>query len=165
MIVYHHDKAFLILANTVASRKRGHGWSTLQVRRREGWAPFECMFPQLTTKERPCHVYSDLMPSKQITGQTITYMAIHTYLEILYPNYRMISEHYTYIVGLLTSIHLSWSAWQFCTYISTKKAQHRWCRQFTFNSVHKMMHNKGKNNKICDPLSENPALLANIEFE
>ena len=27
----------------------------------------------LTTKECPCHVYSDLMPLKQIIGQTITY--------------------------------------------------------------------------------------------
>ena len=24
-----------------------------------------------STKERPCHVYSDSMPTKQITGQTI----------------------------------------------------------------------------------------------
>ena len=27
----------------------------------------------ITTKERPCHVYSDSMPSKQIIGQTIMY--------------------------------------------------------------------------------------------
>ena len=25
----------------------------------------------LTTKEHPCHVYSDSMPSKQIIGQTV----------------------------------------------------------------------------------------------
>ena len=27
--------------------------------------------PRLTMKEHPCHVYSDLVPSKQITGQTM----------------------------------------------------------------------------------------------
>ena len=31
------------------------------------------MFPHLTTKEHPCHIYSDSMPSKQIIIQTIMY--------------------------------------------------------------------------------------------
>ena len=31
------------------------------------------VFLYLTTKECPCHVYSDLMPLKQIIGQTVTY--------------------------------------------------------------------------------------------
>ena len=31
------------------------------------------VFLHSTTKERPCHVYSDLMPSKQITRQTLTH--------------------------------------------------------------------------------------------
>ena len=44
----------------------------LQVCQRGGWALF-WVFPHLTTKERPCHVNSDLMPLKQIIGQTITY--------------------------------------------------------------------------------------------
>ena len=37
-----------------------------------GGRSFEC-FCKLATKEGPCHVYSDSMPSKQIIGQTITY--------------------------------------------------------------------------------------------
>ena len=57
---------------TVVSRKSAHGQSTLQVCQRGGWALFRVAL-HLTTKERPCHVYSDLMPSKQIIGQTITY--------------------------------------------------------------------------------------------
>ena len=28
-----------------------------------------CVLPHLTTKERPCHVYSDSIPSKHIIGQ------------------------------------------------------------------------------------------------
>ena len=50
----------------VVSRKSVHGRSSLQVCQRGGWALF-CVFWHLqTTKERPCHVSSDSMPSKQI---------------------------------------------------------------------------------------------------
>ena len=41
---------------TVVSQKRAHGRSTLQVRQRGGWALFR-LFPHLTMKERPRHVY------------------------------------------------------------------------------------------------------------
>ena len=51
--------------------KEAHERSTLQVRQRGGWALFRVL-PHLTTKERPSHVYSDWMPSKQTIGQTIT---------------------------------------------------------------------------------------------
>ena len=34
---------------------------------------FECFNPHLTMKERPCHVYGDSIPLKQIIGQTIMY--------------------------------------------------------------------------------------------
>ena len=36
----------------------------------------------LTMKERPCHVYSDSMPSKQIIGQTVTYNGTTTDFEV-----------------------------------------------------------------------------------
>ena len=43
-----------------------HPWvETLQVCQRGGWA-FFWVFLHLTMKEHPCHVYSNLMPSKQI---------------------------------------------------------------------------------------------------
>ena len=38
---------------------------------KSGWALF-WVLPQLNTKERPCHVYSNLMPSNQTIGQTTT---------------------------------------------------------------------------------------------
>ena len=37
-----------------------------------GWVLFQ-VFPHLTMKECPCHVYSDSMPPKQITIQNIRY--------------------------------------------------------------------------------------------
>ena len=36
----------------------------------------------LTTKEHPCQVYSELMPSKQIIGQTITYNGTTSGIEV-----------------------------------------------------------------------------------
>ena len=60
-----------ILPSTVVSRKGAHGQSILQVCQRGGWV-FLRVFPHLTTKEHPCHVYSDWMPLKWIIGQTIT---------------------------------------------------------------------------------------------
>ena len=55
-------------------RASAHGWSTVQVRQRGGWALFR-MLPHLTMKEHLAmsYVYSDSMPSKQIIGQTIVY--------------------------------------------------------------------------------------------
>ena len=53
-------------------KRSSHGRSSLQVCQRRGWALFQ-VFPHLTTKEQPCHVYNVLMPPKQIIGQTITY--------------------------------------------------------------------------------------------
>ena len=44
---------------TIVLWKSAHGWSTLKVCQRGGWALF-WVFPHLTMKERPCHVY---MPS------------------------------------------------------------------------------------------------------
>ena len=43
---------------TFVSRKSAHRRSTLQVCQRGGWVLFQ-VFPHLTMKERPCHVYSD----------------------------------------------------------------------------------------------------------
>ena len=51
--------------HTIVSQKSAHGWSTLQVCQRGGWALFS-VFWHLTTKECPCHVSSDSMPLKQI---------------------------------------------------------------------------------------------------
>ena len=56
----------ILITYTVVSWKTAHGRSTLQ------WA-FFWLFPHLTTKERPHHVYSDLKPSKQIIGHKIAY--------------------------------------------------------------------------------------------
>ena len=60
---------------TVVSLKSAHGWSTLQVCQRRGWVLFQ-LFPHLTTKEHPCHVYSDSKPSKQIIEHKTTYHEI-----------------------------------------------------------------------------------------
>ena len=38
---------------------------------KEGCGLLFQMFPHLTTKEHPCHVYSNAMLSKQIIGQAI----------------------------------------------------------------------------------------------
>ena len=65
----------------VVSRKRAHGRSTLQVCQRGGWVIFR-LFPHLTTKERPHHVYSDLKPSKQIITHKITYNGITSSFEV-----------------------------------------------------------------------------------
>ena len=54
---------------TVVSWKSAHGQNTLQAHQRRSGHPF--VFSHLTTKEGPCHVYRDLMPSKQITRQKI----------------------------------------------------------------------------------------------
>ena len=55
-----------------------HGRSTLQVCQRRGWVLFR-LFPYLTTKEHPCHVYSEL---KQIIGHKITYNGITNGFEV-----------------------------------------------------------------------------------
>ena len=60
-----------ILSTVVSQKSAAHGRSTLQVCKRGGWALCRVV-PHLTTKERPCHVYSNSMPSRQIIGQTIT---------------------------------------------------------------------------------------------
>ena len=65
----------------VVSWKRAHGWSTLQVCQRGEWALFR-LFTHLTTKEPPCHVYSDLKPLKQIIGHKITYNVITSGFEV-----------------------------------------------------------------------------------
>ena len=57
--------------HTTVSLKSAHEWSTLQVCQRGWWVLFR-VFPHLTLKERSCHIYSDLMPLKQIIGQVIT---------------------------------------------------------------------------------------------
>ena len=44
------------------------------------WASFR-VFP-FNHKTMPCHVYSDLMPSKQITRQTITYNRTNSDLKV-----------------------------------------------------------------------------------
>ena len=51
----------LLTSYTVVSQKRTDGWPTLQVCQRGEW-----VFPHLTMKDRPCHVYRDSMPLKQI---------------------------------------------------------------------------------------------------
>ena len=56
----------------IVSRKSACGRSTLQVCERGEWTPFQ-VFLHLTTKERPCDVYSNSMPLKHRIGQTITY--------------------------------------------------------------------------------------------
>ena len=61
--------------STVVSWKRAHGRSTLQVCQRWGWALFG-LFPHLTMKERPRHVYSNSNPSKQIIGHKMMYNGI-----------------------------------------------------------------------------------------
>ena len=71
----------LCFPSTVVSRKRAHGRSTLQVCQRGGWALFR-VFPHLTTKERPCLVYSNSMPLKQIIGQTVTYNGTTSSFEV-----------------------------------------------------------------------------------
>ena len=58
------------ILSTVVLQKSAHWWSTLQVCQRGWWAIFRVV-PHLNTKECPCHVYSDSMPSKQKTGQAI----------------------------------------------------------------------------------------------
>ena len=60
----------LFIAITVVSRKRAHGRSTLLVCQRGGWALFR-LFPHLTTKEHPRHVYNDSKPLKQIIGRNL----------------------------------------------------------------------------------------------
>ena len=63
----------ITIAITVVSRKSVHGWSTLHKSAKKGGVGALVSVSHLTTKEHPCHVYSDSMPSKQIIGQTITY--------------------------------------------------------------------------------------------
>ena len=41
-----------------------------------------CSVSILTMKELPCHVYSDLMPSKQIIGQIIAYIGTTSSFEV-----------------------------------------------------------------------------------
>ena len=67
--------------STTVSRKSAYGWSTLQVCQRGGWALFR-MFPHLTTKGHPRHVYSNSKPSKQIIGHKITYNRITSSFEV-----------------------------------------------------------------------------------
>ena len=64
--------SFLVSPHRLVSRKSTHGQSTLQISQTQGYTLFR-VSPHLTTKEHPCHVYSDLTTSKQITGQNITY--------------------------------------------------------------------------------------------
>ena len=59
------------ILHTVVSWKSPHGWSTLHCQKGR-WALF-WVFSHLTMKQCPCHVYSDLIPSKQTTGQTLMY--------------------------------------------------------------------------------------------
>ena len=63
-------------AFTVVSRKSAHERNTLQVCQSRRWVLF-WVFRHLTTKERPCHVYSDLIPSKQIVRQIVEYKEIN----------------------------------------------------------------------------------------
>ena len=66
---------------TVVSWKSAHGWSTLQVCQRGGWALFR-LFSHLTTKEHPRHVYSNLKPSEQIIERKITYNGTTSSFEV-----------------------------------------------------------------------------------
>ena len=66
---------------TVVSRKSIHGQSTLQVCHRGGWVLF-WLFPHLTMKECPHHVYSDLKPLKQILRHKITYNGITSSIKV-----------------------------------------------------------------------------------
>ena len=81
MYIYSGVGVKLNVPFTVVSRKRAHGWSTLRVFQRGGWALFR-MFPHLTMKEHPRHVYSDLKPSEQIVGHKITYNVITSGFEV-----------------------------------------------------------------------------------
>ena len=56
---------------TIVLWKSANGRSTLQVCQRWGGRSFDCF-----ARECPCHVYSDSMPSKQITGKTVKYNRI-----------------------------------------------------------------------------------------
>ena len=56
---------------TIVSRKIAHRAPYMSVKE-GGGRSFEYFDPYLTTKECPCHVYSDSMPLRQIIGQTIT---------------------------------------------------------------------------------------------
>ena len=69
---YMYMFMFVIPHKNVHVYTVAHGQSTLQVCQREGWSLFQ-VFPHLTTKERPCHVYSGWMPSKQRIRRTVTY--------------------------------------------------------------------------------------------
>ena len=62
------------LLSVHVSQKSTHRQSTLQVCRREGcgYSWFR-VFPHLTMKKCPCHVYSGSMPSKWTIGQTVTH--------------------------------------------------------------------------------------------
>ena len=62
-----------VQGSTIVSRRSTHGGGAPYKSVKEGDGhSFEC-FRILSSKECPCHVESDLMPSKQIIGQTITY--------------------------------------------------------------------------------------------
>ena len=87
------------LINTVVSQKRVHGRSALQVYQRGGWALFQ-LFPSLTTKESPRHIYNDLKPSKQIIGHKITYNVITSGFEVS-PDGTQHSELYDVTVSIL----------------------------------------------------------------
>ena len=58
--------------HTIVSQKSARGWSTLHKSAKEGVGALLSV-AHLTTKECSCHVYSDSMPLKQITRQTIMY--------------------------------------------------------------------------------------------
>ena len=86
------------LTCSIVSRTRAHRWSILELHvcQKREWALL-WVFPHLTMKEclYLCHVYSNSIPSKQISGQIIShvtvsmvYFMVHTVLAIsiaLYP--------------------------------------------------------------------------------
>ena len=56
---------------TIVSQKSTMGGAPYKSAKEGGGRSFERF--HLSPKEHPCHVYIGLMPSKQITGQTIVY--------------------------------------------------------------------------------------------
>ena len=62
--------SFLVSPHRLVSRKSTHGQSTLQISQTQGYTLFR-VSPHLTTKEHPCHVYSDLTTANNWTEYNI----------------------------------------------------------------------------------------------
>ena len=80
-MIWFVNTSIFYLDIIIVSWKSTYGRSTVQVCQTGGYALFG-VFWHLTTKERPCHVFRDLMPLKQIIGQMIMYNGITTDFEV-----------------------------------------------------------------------------------